>query len=148
MLGLMQDWPLLCHRIIDHAAIYHAERLAVAISQRSSAGGDTVTGAPPAICTASSDTMSVAPQAPGPLRSGSGVTRAMVSSARRQGDGTISAASTFASAGRSRGTGTGSGGVSAAAALHSNSVPAMMMCRLTRSCRRANAAFAGRIRLT
>ena len=24
MLGLMQDWPLLCHRIIDHAAIYHA----------------------------------------------------------------------------------------------------------------------------
>ena len=20
MLGLMQDWPLLCHRIIDHAA--------------------------------------------------------------------------------------------------------------------------------
>ncbi|MPZ56316.1 MAG: long-chain-fatty-acid--CoA ligase [Rhizobiales bacterium] len=26
MLGLMQDWPLLCHRIIDHAAIYHPER--------------------------------------------------------------------------------------------------------------------------
>jgi len=26
MLGLMQDWPLLCHRIIDHAAIYHAGR--------------------------------------------------------------------------------------------------------------------------
>ena len=26
MLGLMQDWPLLCHRIIDHAAIQHAER--------------------------------------------------------------------------------------------------------------------------
>jgi fatty-acyl-CoA synthase len=26
MLGLMQDWPLLCHRIIDHAAIHHAER--------------------------------------------------------------------------------------------------------------------------
>src|SRR5215510_657099 len=26
MHGLMQDWPLLCHRIIDHAAIYHAER--------------------------------------------------------------------------------------------------------------------------
>ncbi|MBI4273996.1 MAG: fatty-acid--CoA ligase [Rhizobiales bacterium] len=26
MLGLMQDWPLLCHRIIDHAAIYHAKR--------------------------------------------------------------------------------------------------------------------------
>ena len=24
MLGLMQDWPLLCHRIIDHAAIQHA----------------------------------------------------------------------------------------------------------------------------
>jgi fatty-acyl-CoA synthase len=26
MRGLMQDWPLLCHRIIDHAAIYHADR--------------------------------------------------------------------------------------------------------------------------
>jgi fatty-acyl-CoA synthase len=26
MLGLMQDWPLLCHRIIDHAARYHCER--------------------------------------------------------------------------------------------------------------------------
>src|SRR5262245_66294970 len=26
MLGLMQDWPLLCHRIIDHAATYHGER--------------------------------------------------------------------------------------------------------------------------
>ena len=26
MLGLMQDWPLLCHRIIDHAAIQHANR--------------------------------------------------------------------------------------------------------------------------
>ncbi len=26
MLGLMQDWPLLCNRILDHAAIYHAER--------------------------------------------------------------------------------------------------------------------------
>src|SRR5271154_1458423 len=26
MLGLMQDWPLLCHRIIDHAAHNHAER--------------------------------------------------------------------------------------------------------------------------
>ena len=26
MLGLMQDWPLLCHRIIDHAAINHAGR--------------------------------------------------------------------------------------------------------------------------
>ena len=26
MFGLMQDWPLLCHRIIDHAATYHAER--------------------------------------------------------------------------------------------------------------------------
>jgi hypothetical protein len=23
MHGLMQDWPLLCHRIIDHAAIFH-----------------------------------------------------------------------------------------------------------------------------
>jgi fatty-acyl-CoA synthase len=26
MLGLMQDWQLLCHRIIDHAALNHAER--------------------------------------------------------------------------------------------------------------------------
>jgi len=26
MLGLMQDWPLLCHRILDHAATNHAER--------------------------------------------------------------------------------------------------------------------------
>jgi fatty-acyl-CoA synthase len=26
MLGLMQDWPLLCHRIIDHAALNHRER--------------------------------------------------------------------------------------------------------------------------
>jgi fatty-acyl-CoA synthase len=26
MQGLMQDWPLLCHRVIDHAATYHAER--------------------------------------------------------------------------------------------------------------------------
>ncbi len=26
MLGLMQDWPLLCHRIVDHAAIQHGAR--------------------------------------------------------------------------------------------------------------------------
>lgn len=26
MLGMMQDWPLLCHKVIDHAAIYHAQR--------------------------------------------------------------------------------------------------------------------------
>ena len=26
MLGLMQDWPLLCHRIIDHAGVQHANR--------------------------------------------------------------------------------------------------------------------------
>ncbi len=26
MLGLMQDWPLLCHRIIDHAAINYGQR--------------------------------------------------------------------------------------------------------------------------
>lgn len=26
MLGLMQDWPLLCSKIIDHAAVYHGER--------------------------------------------------------------------------------------------------------------------------
>ncbi len=26
MFGLMQDWPLLCHRIIEHAALNHGER--------------------------------------------------------------------------------------------------------------------------
>ena len=26
MLGLMQEWPLLCHKVIDHAARYHGER--------------------------------------------------------------------------------------------------------------------------
>ena len=26
MLGLMQDWPLLCHRVIDHAATSHPDR--------------------------------------------------------------------------------------------------------------------------
>jgi fatty-acyl-CoA synthase len=26
MLGLMQDWPLLCHRVIDHAAMMHGDR--------------------------------------------------------------------------------------------------------------------------
>ncbi len=32
MLGLMQDWPLLCHRIIDHAATNHAERRVISRS--------------------------------------------------------------------------------------------------------------------
>jgi fatty-acyl-CoA synthase len=32
MQGLMQDWPLLCHRIIDHAAIQHADRPVVSRS--------------------------------------------------------------------------------------------------------------------
>ena len=32
MLGLMQDWPLLCHRIIDHAATYNAERKVISRS--------------------------------------------------------------------------------------------------------------------
>jgi fatty-acyl-CoA synthase len=32
MLGLMQDWPLLCHRIIDHAANYHGSRKIVSRS--------------------------------------------------------------------------------------------------------------------
>ena len=32
MLGLMQDWPLLCHRVIDHAAINHPERCIVSRS--------------------------------------------------------------------------------------------------------------------
>ena len=29
MLGLMQDWPLLCHRIIDHAATNHGGRAVI-----------------------------------------------------------------------------------------------------------------------
>jgi len=32
MLGLMQDWPLLCHRIIDHAAKFHGSRRVVSRS--------------------------------------------------------------------------------------------------------------------
>jgi fatty-acyl-CoA synthase len=32
MHGLMQNWPLLCHRIIDHAANYHAARRVVSRS--------------------------------------------------------------------------------------------------------------------
>ncbi len=32
MLGLMQDWPLLIHRIIDHAAIQHGPREVVSRS--------------------------------------------------------------------------------------------------------------------
>jgi len=32
MLGLMQDWPLLCHRLIDHAATFHGERKVVSRS--------------------------------------------------------------------------------------------------------------------
>ncbi len=36
MLGLMQDWPLLCHRVIDHAAIQHGDREVVSRSDRRS----------------------------------------------------------------------------------------------------------------
>src|SRR5258707_4517013 len=32
MLGLMQDWPLLCHRVIDQAATYHPARTVVSRS--------------------------------------------------------------------------------------------------------------------
>ena len=32
MLGLMQDWPLLCHKIIDHAAIQHGARVVLSRS--------------------------------------------------------------------------------------------------------------------
>ncbi|MCY6382221.1 long-chain-fatty-acid--CoA ligase [Hoeflea prorocentri] len=32
MKGLMQDWPLLCHKIIDHAATYHGDREVVSRS--------------------------------------------------------------------------------------------------------------------
>jgi fatty-acyl-CoA synthase len=32
MLGLMQDWPLLCHRIIDHAAAMHGGRKVISRS--------------------------------------------------------------------------------------------------------------------
>ena len=34
MLGLMQDWPLLCHRIIDHAAKFHGQRKVIGRSMR------------------------------------------------------------------------------------------------------------------
>ena len=32
MKGLMQDWPLLCHKVIDHAATYHGDREVVSRS--------------------------------------------------------------------------------------------------------------------
>jgi fatty-acyl-CoA synthase len=32
MLGLMQNWPLLCHRVIDHAATYHPARMVISRS--------------------------------------------------------------------------------------------------------------------
>jgi len=32
MLGLMQDWPMLVHKIIDHAALYHGDREVVSRS--------------------------------------------------------------------------------------------------------------------
>jgi fatty-acyl-CoA synthase len=32
MLGLMQDWPLLCHRVLDHAALNHGERRVISRS--------------------------------------------------------------------------------------------------------------------
>jgi fatty-acyl-CoA synthase len=32
MLGMMQEWPLLCHKVIDHAAIYHGQREVVSRS--------------------------------------------------------------------------------------------------------------------
>lgn len=32
MLGMMQDWPLLCHKVIDHAATYHGQREVVSRS--------------------------------------------------------------------------------------------------------------------
>jgi len=43
MLGLMQEWPLLCHRVIDHAAINHADRQVIS---RSVEGGIHVTTYP------------------------------------------------------------------------------------------------------
>lgn len=32
MQGLMQDWPLLCHKVIDHAATYHGSRQVISRS--------------------------------------------------------------------------------------------------------------------
>ena len=32
MLGLMQDWPLLIHRVIDHAATQHPDRAVISRS--------------------------------------------------------------------------------------------------------------------
>jgi len=54
MLGLMQDWPLLCHRIIDHAALNHpARRVCFTLSRRSNTHGPTIktvrARAPPAV---------------------------------------------------------------------------------------------------
>jgi fatty-acyl-CoA synthase len=43
MLGLMQDWPLLCHRIIDHAAIQHGAREVVSRSVEGSLHRTTYT---------------------------------------------------------------------------------------------------------
>ena len=41
MLGLMQDWSLLCHRIIDHAATNHADRAIVTRSVEGAIHGTT-----------------------------------------------------------------------------------------------------------
>jgi len=32
MLGIMQEWPLLCHKVIDHAGLYHGDREVVSRS--------------------------------------------------------------------------------------------------------------------
>jgi hypothetical protein len=37
MLGLMQDWPLLRHRIIDHAATMHGGRKVISLDGRDGA---------------------------------------------------------------------------------------------------------------
>ena len=37
MRGLMQDWPLLCNRMIDHAAAVHGDREVVTRSEAAAA---------------------------------------------------------------------------------------------------------------
>ena len=47
MQGLMQDWPLLCHRIIDHAAIQHGDRPVVTHDWKSIAAPEEPCATPP-----------------------------------------------------------------------------------------------------
>ena len=50
MLGLMQDWPLLLHRLIDHAAIQHGDREVVSRSIEGRSTAQTMRGSASAPC--------------------------------------------------------------------------------------------------